>query len=276
MPSSSSSSRPSLVKEIAVKLSNQRHPQCCTGFLFIQDYLDELQFLRTAVMSGCPISVSLEELRNSPAVLRKKKPSRQTDPEETMYIHGGTNSKASVMELCKQRRKTLSQLLQMDIWEPDDRENLKKVYIKNVEHMMEKLETIYRLLTGIIQMRNKDLKSMKILEQDYVTSLMTEPPLEKKKMSTASLPPVLKKRHYSEPLLEVIADSPGGTWESMFAPKEEHRRSSARKSIFDKLFESGLRKTSTVKEITPEGRYLPPWLASLQDSICLQHIIPTQ
>nr|XP_033788725.1 uncharacterized protein LOC117354870 [Geotrypetes seraphini] len=194
--------------------SKHCHPTYRDGYQHIKNYRNELQKIHNAVASNQGLSSCLTVQKVDVPLSQRKSP-RGLSQEETKSLSGKQEKSSSLKE-------TLSNFLETEPDDPEEREQL-RIYHRNHEYILEKLQVIFMLLCGITSMKAVDLKTLKPLSQEQV-KIFTKDILIGKKSICYFVPPpsyIKKTSHYSEgPALEDLQFiTPENTWESLLNEK---------------------------------------------------------
>ncbi|XP_041701616.2 uncharacterized protein LOC121537984 isoform X1 [Coregonus clupeaformis] len=140
---------------------------------------------------------------------------------------------------------------------PAEEEILRRIKFRRDEHIIEKLQWIYKILCGLTNMRNRDLKTLLPLTSGYVNIIMkdTDKTNVLLKSSQRCLIPFAPEDMNINPDL----------WESFINHQDQEPKSPSAKFAGCKPVQFGLRRKAGLKEIENETGDLPPWLNLLLD-----------
>ncbi|XP_021472300.2 uncharacterized protein LOC110532594 isoform X6 [Oncorhynchus mykiss] len=198
------------------------------GFLHLKQYLKEMSSMRQALNTGRP----LDRLPPIP---------KKTSPRST-------NDKIAADIECTMSIKQHA---------PAEEEILRRIKFRRDEHIIEKLQWIYKILCGLTNMRNRDLKTLLPLASGYVNIIMkdTDKTNVLLKNSQRCLIPFAPEDMNINPDL----------WESFINHQDQEPKSPSAKFAGCKPVQLGLRRKAGLKEVENETGDLPPWLNLLLD-----------
>ncbi|XP_045552234.1 uncharacterized protein isoform X2 [Salmo salar] len=198
------------------------------GFLHLKQYLKEMSSMRQALNTGRP----LDRLPPLP---------KKTSPRST-------NDKIAADIECTMSIKQHA---------PAEEEILRRIKFRRDEHIIEKLQWIYKILCGLTNMRNRDVKTLLPLTSGYVNIIMkdTDKTNVLLKNSQRCLIPFAPEDMNINPDL----------WESFINHQDQEPKSPSAKFAGCKPVQLGLRRKAGLKEVENETGDLPPWLNLLLD-----------
>ncbi|XP_029574699.1 uncharacterized protein LOC115165615 isoform X2 [Salmo trutta] len=197
------------------------------GFLHLKQYLKEMSSMRQALNTGRP----LDRLPLLP---------KKTSPRST-------NDKIAADIECTMSIKQHA---------PAEEEILRRIKFRRDEHIIEKLQWIYKILCGLTNMRNRDVKTLLPLTSGYVNIIMkdTDKTNVLLKNSQRCLIPFAPDMNINPDL-----------WESFINHQDQEPKSPSAKFAGCKPVQLGLRRKAGLKEVENETGDLPPWLNLLLD-----------
>ncbi|XP_064778501.1 uncharacterized protein LOC135504121 isoform X6 [Oncorhynchus masou masou] len=122
------------------------------GFLHLKQYLKEMSSMRQALNTGRPLVICLRDQDRLPPLPKKTSPR-------------STNDKIAADIECTMSIKQHA---------PAKEEILRRIKFRRDEHIIEKLQWIYKILCGLTNMRNRDLKTLLPLASGYVNIIMKD------------------------------------------------------------------------------------------------------
>ncbi|XP_024231937.1 uncharacterized protein LOC112216285 isoform X4 [Oncorhynchus tshawytscha] len=219
-----------LLEEDHVRSLPSMAAQTENGFLHLKQYLKEMSSMRQALNTGRP----LDRLPPLP---------KKTSPRST-------NDKIAADIECTMSIKQHA---------PAEEEILRRIKFRRDEHIIEKLQWIYKILCGLTNMRNRDLKTLLPLASGYVNIIMkdTDKTNVLLKNSQRCLIPFAPEDMNINPDL----------WESFINHQDQGSKIVHRFSweYRCKPVQLGLRRKAGLKEVENETGDLPPWLNLLLD-----------
>ncbi|XP_059497038.1 uncharacterized protein LOC125448802 [Stegostoma tigrinum] len=154
------------------------------GFYHINEYLEENKWITNAMHTGKPLSLCLEELDEMHAEAKRQQQMKAVSSAQARKLSVRRYSRRTAEEpvpLSTLRNKAakrykecglLTQPIPKDI---DHEEILMSIHTRRKQYINEKLETIYSLLCGVVNMKCKDLKRLMPLPNTYVEFLLKGP-----------------------------------------------------------------------------------------------------
>ncbi|XP_024231936.1 uncharacterized protein LOC112216285 isoform X3 [Oncorhynchus tshawytscha] len=207
------------------------------GFLHLKQYLKEMSSMRQALNTGRPLVICLRDQDRLPPLPKKTSPR-------------STNDKIAADIECTMSIKQHA---------PAEEEILRRIKFRRDEHIIEKLQWIYKILCGLTNMRNRDLKTLLPLASGYVNIIMkdTDKTNVLLKNSQRCLIPFAPEDMNINPDL----------WESFINHQDQGSKIVHRFSweYRCKPVQLGLRRKAGLKEVENETGDLPPWLNLLLD-----------
>ncbi|XP_064778499.1 uncharacterized protein LOC135504121 isoform X4 [Oncorhynchus masou masou] len=205
------------------------------GFLHLKQYLKEMSSMRQALNTGRPLVICLRDQDRLPPLPKKTSPR-------------STNDKIAADIECTMSIKQHA---------PAKEEILRRIKFRRDEHIIEKLQWIYKILCGLTNMRNRDLKTLLPLASGYVNIIMkdTDKTNVLLKNSQRCLIPFAPEDMNINPDL----------WESFINHQDQEPKSPSAKFAGCKPVQLGLRRKAGLKEVENETGDLPPWLNLLLD-----------
>ncbi|XP_031650389.1 uncharacterized protein LOC109908236 isoform X3 [Oncorhynchus kisutch] len=206
------------------------------GFLHLKQYLKEMSSMRQALNTGRPLVICLRDQDRLPPLPKKTSPR-------------STNDKIAADIECTMSIKQHA---------PAEEEILRRIKFRRDEHIIEKLQWIYKILCGLTNMRNRDLKTLLPLASGYVNIIMkdTDKTNILLKNSQRCLIPFAPEDMNINPDL----------WESFINHQDQGKpKSPSAKFAGCKPVQLGLRRKAGLKEVENETGDLPPWLNLLLD-----------
>ncbi|XP_031650392.1 uncharacterized protein LOC109908236 isoform X7 [Oncorhynchus kisutch] len=205
------------------------------GFLHLKQYLKEMSSMRQALNTGRPLVICLRDQDRLPPLPKKTSPR-------------STNDKIAADIECTMSIKQHA---------PAEEEILRRIKFRRDEHIIEKLQWIYKILCGLTNMRNRDLKTLLPLASGYVNIIMkdTDKTNILLKNSQRCLIPFAPEDMNINPDL----------WESFINHQDQEPKSPSAKFAGCKPVQLGLRRKAGLKEVENETGDLPPWLNLLLD-----------
>ncbi|XP_035596035.1 uncharacterized protein LOC118360755 isoform X6 [Oncorhynchus keta] len=243
-----------LLEEDHVRSLPSMAAQTENGFLHLKQYLKEMSSMRQAVNTGRP----LDRLPPLP---------KKTSPRST-------NDKIAADIECTMSIKQHA---------PAEEEILRRIKFRRDEHIIEKLQWIYKILCGLTNMRNRDLKTLLPLASGYVNIIMkdTDKTNVLLKNSQRCLIPFAPEDMNINPDLwesfinhqdqgsKISTDFHGNTGTiivfNVFCFCFSEPKSPSAKFAGCKPVQLGLRRKAGLKEVENETGDLPPWLNLLLD-----------
>ncbi|XP_036844510.1 uncharacterized protein LOC110532594 isoform X3 [Oncorhynchus mykiss] len=243
-----------LLEEDHVRSLPSMAAQTENGFLHLKQYLKEMSSMRQALNTGRP----LDRLPPIP---------KKTSPRST-------NDKIAADIECTMSIKQHA---------PAEEEILRRIKFRRDEHIIEKLQWIYKILCGLTNMRNRDLKTLLPLASGYVNIIMkdTDKTNVLLKNSQRCLIPFAPEDMNINPDLweSFINHQDQGSkivhrfsWEyryyhcfNVFCFCFSEPKSPSAKFAGCKPVQLGLRRKAGLKEVENETGDLPPWLNLLLD-----------
>nr|XP_046200339.1 uncharacterized protein LOC124032187 isoform X5 [Oncorhynchus gorbuscha] len=122
------------------------------GFLHLKQYLKEMSSMRQALNTGRPLVICLRDQDRLPPLPKKTSPR-------------STNDKIAADIECTMSIKQHA---------PAEEDILRRIQFRRDEHIIEKLQWIYKILCGLTNMRNRDLKTLLPLASGYVNIIMKD------------------------------------------------------------------------------------------------------
>nr|XP_046200337.1 uncharacterized protein LOC124032187 isoform X4 [Oncorhynchus gorbuscha] len=205
------------------------------GFLHLKQYLKEMSSMRQALNTGRPLVICLRDQDRLPPLPKKTSPR-------------STNDKIAADIECTMSIKQHA---------PAEEDILRRIQFRRDEHIIEKLQWIYKILCGLTNMRNRDLKTLLPLASGYVNIIMkdTDKTNVLLKNSQRCLIPFAPEDMNINPDL----------WESFINHQDQEPKSPSAKFAGCKPVQLGLRRKAGLKEVENETGDLPPWLNLLLD-----------
>ncbi|XP_014002329.1 uncharacterized protein isoform X3 [Salmo salar] len=205
------------------------------GFLHLKQYLKEMSSMRQALNTGRPLVICLRDQDRLPPLPKKTSPR-------------STNDKIAADIECTMSIKQHA---------PAEEEILRRIKFRRDEHIIEKLQWIYKILCGLTNMRNRDVKTLLPLTSGYVNIIMkdTDKTNVLLKNSQRCLIPFAPEDMNINPDL----------WESFINHQDQEPKSPSAKFAGCKPVQLGLRRKAGLKEVENETGDLPPWLNLLLD-----------
>ncbi|XP_069762916.1 uncharacterized protein [Narcine bancroftii] len=155
------------------------------GFYHIQKYREENKWISDVMHTGKTLSFCLKELDEKyidskkylesgtlPLIEEKPKAARRYSQRK---IFDESVSFSGLEKKAVKRNKECGPLLQIIPKDLEDKDQIKNIYARRREHVIEKLRMIYILLCGVVNMKCKDLKRFVQLPDSYVQFLLKEP-----------------------------------------------------------------------------------------------------
>ncbi|XP_036844509.1 uncharacterized protein LOC110532594 isoform X2 [Oncorhynchus mykiss] len=231
------------------------------GFLHLKQYLKEMSSMRQALNTGRPLVICLRDQDRLPPIPKKTSPR-------------STNDKIAADIECTMSIKQHA---------PAEEEILRRIKFRRDEHIIEKLQWIYKILCGLTNMRNRDLKTLLPLASGYVNIIMkdTDKTNVLLKNSQRCLIPFAPEDMNINPDLweSFINHQDQGSkivhrfsWEyryyhcfNVFCFCFSEPKSPSAKFAGCKPVQLGLRRKAGLKEVENETGDLPPWLNLLLD-----------
>ncbi|XP_024231939.1 uncharacterized protein LOC112216285 isoform X6 [Oncorhynchus tshawytscha] len=127
-----------LLEEDHVRSLPSMAAQTENGFLHLKQYLKEMSSMRQALNTGRPLVICLRDQDRLPPLPKKTSPR-------------STNDKIAADIECTMSIKQHA---------PAEEEILRRIKFRRDEHIIEKLQWIYKILCGLTNMRNRDLKTL--------------------------------------------------------------------------------------------------------------------
>ncbi|XP_021472304.2 uncharacterized protein LOC110532594 isoform X8 [Oncorhynchus mykiss] len=127
-----------LLEEDHVRSLPSMAAQTENGFLHLKQYLKEMSSMRQALNTGRPLVICLRDQDRLPPIPKKTSPR-------------STNDKIAADIECTMSIKQHA---------PAEEEILRRIKFRRDEHIIEKLQWIYKILCGLTNMRNRDLKTL--------------------------------------------------------------------------------------------------------------------
>ncbi|XP_031650394.1 uncharacterized protein LOC109908236 isoform X10 [Oncorhynchus kisutch] len=192
--------------------------------------------MRQALNTGRPLVICLRDQDRLPPLPKKTSPR-------------STNDKIAADIECTMSIKQHA---------PAEEEILRRIKFRRDEHIIEKLQWIYKILCGLTNMRNRDLKTLLPLASGYVNIIMkdTDKTNILLKNSQRCLIPFAPEDMNINPDL----------WESFINHQDQGKpKSPSAKFAGCKPVQLGLRRKAGLKEVENETGDLPPWLNLLLD-----------
>ncbi|XP_029574700.1 uncharacterized protein LOC115165615 isoform X3 [Salmo trutta] len=204
------------------------------GFLHLKQYLKEMSSMRQALNTGRPLVICLRDQDRLPLLPKKTSPR-------------STNDKIAADIECTMSIKQHA---------PAEEEILRRIKFRRDEHIIEKLQWIYKILCGLTNMRNRDVKTLLPLTSGYVNIIMkdTDKTNVLLKNSQRCLIPFAPDMNINPDL-----------WESFINHQDQEPKSPSAKFAGCKPVQLGLRRKAGLKEVENETGDLPPWLNLLLD-----------
>ncbi|XP_031650391.1 uncharacterized protein LOC109908236 isoform X5 [Oncorhynchus kisutch] len=225
-----------LLEEDHVRSLPSMAAQTENGFLHLKQYLKEMSSMRQALNTGRPLVICLRDQDRLPPLPKKTSPR-------------STNDKIAADIECTMSIKQHA---------PAEEEILRRIKFRRDEHIIEKLQWIYKILCGLTNMRNRDLKTLLPLASGYVNIIMkdTDKTNILLKNSQRCLIPFAPEDMNINPDL----------WESFINHQDQGKpKSPSAKFAGCKPVQLGLRRKAGLKEVENETGDLPPWLNLLLD-----------
>ncbi|XP_024231938.1 uncharacterized protein LOC112216285 isoform X5 [Oncorhynchus tshawytscha] len=226
-----------LLEEDHVRSLPSMAAQTENGFLHLKQYLKEMSSMRQALNTGRPLVICLRDQDRLPPLPKKTSPR-------------STNDKIAADIECTMSIKQHA---------PAEEEILRRIKFRRDEHIIEKLQWIYKILCGLTNMRNRDLKTLLPLASGYVNIIMkdTDKTNVLLKNSQRCLIPFAPEDMNINPDL----------WESFINHQDQGSKIVHRFSweYRCKPVQLGLRRKAGLKEVENETGDLPPWLNLLLD-----------
>ncbi|XP_020362407.1 uncharacterized protein LOC109908236 isoform X9 [Oncorhynchus kisutch] len=141
-----------LLEEDHVRSLPSMAAQTENGFLHLKQYLKEMSSMRQALNTGRPLVICLRDQDRLPPLPKKTSPR-------------STNDKIAADIECTMSIKQHA---------PAEEEILRRIKFRRDEHIIEKLQWIYKILCGLTNMRNRDLKTLLPLASGYVNIIMKD------------------------------------------------------------------------------------------------------
>ncbi|XP_062314869.1 uncharacterized protein LOC134018707 isoform X5 [Osmerus eperlanus] len=215
--------------------------QTGNGFLHMKQYLKEMSSIQNSLNTGRPLALCLRE---------QVPPSLLTETT-TNGAHSDKTTAADIAGC------TMS--MQHHALDLEEEETLRRLKFTRQDLTIEKLQWIYKLLCGLTNMRNKDLKTMVPLTCGYVNIIMKD--TETTNIILKNSPRCLTLQASPEDYYNINHD----TWESFINPQDQDLKSPSAKFGGCKLVPFGLRKKAGLKELETETGDLPTWLNLILD-----------
>ncbi|XP_038652789.1 uncharacterized protein LOC119965893 isoform X1 [Scyliorhinus canicula] len=179
----------SIIKIVQAKPEQMKKPQAPSaeqskrqnGYFHIHEYLEENKWITNAMHTGKPLSLCLKELDEMYAeALRQKEFGTLTMAQEKSrrYSRKPVDEPVPFSTLrnkAARRYKECGLLTQQIPKDLDQEEQLESIHARRREYINEKLQTIYSLLCGVVNMKCKDLKRFMPLPLPYVEFLLEGP-----------------------------------------------------------------------------------------------------
>ncbi|XP_029520939.1 uncharacterized protein LOC115132432 isoform X4 [Oncorhynchus nerka] len=141
-----------LLEEDHVRSLPSMAAQTENGFLHLKQYLKEMSSMRQSLNTGRPLVICLRDQDRLPPLPKKTSPR-------------STNDKIAADIECTMSIKQHA---------PAEEEILRRIKFRRDEHIIEKLQWIYKILCGLTNMRNRDLKTLLPLASGYVNIIMKD------------------------------------------------------------------------------------------------------
>ncbi|XP_072417093.1 uncharacterized protein [Chiloscyllium punctatum] len=154
------------------------------GYYYIHEYLNENKWITNAMHTGKPLSLCLKELDDMYAEAKRQQQMRALSSPQERKLSVRQHSRRTADEpipLSTLRNKAakrykecglLTQPIPKDL---DHEETLMNLHARRRQYIIEKLETIYSLLCGVVNMKCKDLKRLMPMPITYVEFLLKGP-----------------------------------------------------------------------------------------------------
>ncbi|XP_035596034.1 uncharacterized protein LOC118360755 isoform X5 [Oncorhynchus keta] len=261
-----------LLEEDHVRSLPSMAAQTENGFLHLKQYLKEMSSMRQAVNTGRPLVICLRDQDRLPPLPKKTSPRSTNDKiaadiECTMSIKQHAPAEEEILRA--------GNIIFYVLY--------RRIKFRRDEHIIEKLQWIYKILCGLTNMRNRDLKTLLPLASGYVNIIMkdTDKTNVLLKNSQRCLIPFAPEDMNINPDLwesfinhqdqgsKISTDFHGNTGTiivfNVFCFCFSEPKSPSAKFAGCKPVQLGLRRKAGLKEVENETGDLPPWLNLLLD-----------
>ncbi|XP_037397313.1 uncharacterized protein LOC108411517 isoform X2 [Pygocentrus nattereri] len=206
------------------------------GFLHLKRHLKEMASVRQALTTGRPLVFCLKEQDKVP-------PHKPKRPMSTKSV--------------KDFAPTSMMSMQQHALSPAELEIQRRIRFRRQDHILEKMEWIYKILCALNNMKNKDLKTLVPLSSGYVNIIMkdmekTNILLKHSHRCLISSPPTDEQNNCSD-MWETLVSTPGAETKCPGAKPTGYKP------------QLGLRRRAKLKELENDAGELPPWLNLLSD-----------